>query len=350
MTEQQSVDQELANEVAKISSLMGPWAVRVASTLRLPDHIAAGTTKVSELAQLTGSDPDVLGRLLRYLSVLGVFREEAPGEYQVTELGEFFRDDHPMKLRRFLDQNGFGAKLDAVTARLEQGVRTGRTVYEDVFGRRFWEDQDDYPDPELSFNTLMADHTRWFGPDIRDSFDWGAHKLIVDVGGGTGAGTLLHELLTHFPGMRGILVEDPRETATSAAGSLGPIGDRCTLVRQSLFEPMPQGGDVYVLTNILRNWNQQDAIRILRRCAEAAGPDGDVLVLERILSAEDQHQIHVADANLRILLLLGGKERTLEEFREIGRAAGLDLTATTPTGYSHMYLIRYSAAGRGHQA
>jgi SAM-dependent methyltransferase len=334
------IDVQLSNEVAKISSLMAPWSVRVASTWRLPDLVAEGVDRVDDLAERVGADPDALGRLMRYLSVLGVFREIGPRRYEVTDLGAFFRDDHPMSLRRFLDQNGFGGKLDRVVAHLEAGVRDGRSVYADIFGRPFWRDQDDYADESLSFNKLMADHTRWFGEDVRRSFDWGAVKQVVDVGGGTGSGTFLAELLAHYPDANGVLVEDPQHTAISASPRLAAYADRATIVRQSLFDPMPAGGDVYVLTNILRNWNQADAARILRGCAEAAGPGARILVVERILS-DDDHQIHVADANLRILLLLGGKERTLEEFREIGRKAGLLLNDTRNTDYSHLYLISF---------
>lgn len=340
MPDSTPVDVRLSNEVAKISSLMAPWAVRVAATLRLPDLVTSGITGVSGLAERTGSDPDTLGRLLRYLSVLGVFEETAPGEYALTAMGEFFTDDHPMNLRGFLDQNGFGAKLDRVTAHLAEGVRTGKAVYANVFGRPFWQDQDDYADPELSFNKLMAQHTEWFGEDVRRSFDWAALKQVVDVGGGTGAGTFMSELLTAYPRLSGVLVEDPAETSTSAVDKVHGLGDRCTVVVQSLFDPLPSGGDAYVLTNILRNWGQADAVRILTGCARAMGADGQILVVERILS-DDDHQVHVADANLRILLLLGGKERTLAEFTEIGKQAGMRLESVTPTDYSHLYLIRF---------
>jgi O-methyltransferase domain len=343
MAKQDPVDPQLVNEVAKISSLMGPWAIRVAATLRLPDLVADGVTRPADLAERTGSNPDALGRLMRYLTELGVFREEKPGEYAVTAVGEFFKDDHPMKLRAFSDQNGFGAKLDEVISHLGETIRTGKSNYESVFGKRFWADQDDYPDPSLSFNSLMAEHTRWFGADIRKSYDWESSKMVVDVGGGTGAGTFLAELLTAYPHLQAILVEDPQETAKTAAEALAGVAGRVTTVTQSLFDPMPSGGDTYVLTNIIRNWPDDDAARILRGCADAAGASGRILVVERILT-DDDFQIFVADANLRILMLLGGRERRLEDWRDLGRRAGLRLVSTTPTAYSHMYLIEYAAS------
>ncbi|SHG69898.1 methyltransferase [Streptoalloteichus hindustanus] len=343
MVERESAETRLLNEIAKMASLMAPWAIRVAATERLPDLVAAGTTDAAELAARTGNDTDATNRLLLYLSALGLFRPTAPGNYELTELGELLRDDHPIGLRAFLDQNGFGARLDAVTAHLATAVRTGRPVYRDVFGRGFWADQDSYPDESLSFNRVMAAHTRWFGPDLRRSYDWGAFRHVVDVGGGTGAGTFLAELLRAYPAMRGTLVEDPAETAMSGVDALAEVGDRCDAVTQSLFDPLPEGADAYVLTTILRNWDDDNAVRLLRRCAEAAGAGGRVLVIERVLS-DDDHQLHVRDANLRILLLLGGKERELAEFRAVGAAAGLELTATLPTDYSHLYLLEYRIA------
>ncbi|MCP2257809.1 O-methyltransferase [Streptoalloteichus tenebrarius] len=335
-----SDETRLLNEIGRMASLMAPWAIRVAATLRLPDLVARGVTGADELAARTGSDADALNRLLLYLSALDVFRRTAPRSYELTELGELLREDHPIGLRAFLDQNGFGARLDQVTAHLATAVRTGRSVYRDVFGRSFWKDQDAYQDETLSFNKVMASHTRWFGADLRRSYDWSSFGHVVDVGGGTGAGTFLAELLREHPTMRGTLVEDPEETALGAGDALAEVGDRCVTVTQSLFDPLPEGADAYVLTNILRNWDDENATRILRRCAEAAGRDSRVLVIERILT-DDDYQLHVRDANLRILLLLGGKERELDEFRAVGRAAGLELTATRPTDYSHMYLVEY---------
>jgi hypothetical protein len=343
VAEHSQVTPKLLDEIAKISSLTAPWAVRVAATLRLPDLVAAGVTDVDELAERTGSNADAVGRLLRYLSALGVFQPIGARAYQLTELGELLRDDHPIGLRAFLDQNGFAARLDGVTAHLADAVRTGESIYKDVFGRSFWEDQDAYPDQKLSFNMVMAAHSRWFGPDLKKSFRWADFPHVVDVGGGTGAGTFLADLLAGFPGLRGTLVEDPDETAVTAVEALAGVADRANIVRQSLFEPLPAGGDLYVLVNIIRNWNDDNAARILRGCAEAAGAGGRVVVIERLLT-DDDHQVLVTDANLRILMLLGGKERTEEDFRHLGGTVGLKLTGVLPTDYSHMYLVEYEVA------
>jgi precorrin-6B methylase 2 len=140
----------------------------------------------------------------------------------------------------------------------------------------------------------------------------------VDVGGGTGA--LLAEILRARPKVRGILVDLPGTVARSAEifQTAGVI-DRVTTVGQSFFDPLPGGADVYLLKNVLSDWPDPQAVALLRRCANAARPSGRVVAV-RGVSEE-------ASPELLMMVLVGGKARTLESFRELARQAGLEVTA-----------------------
>jgi hypothetical protein len=150
----------------------------------------------------------------------------------------------------------------------------------------------------------------------------------VDVGGGTGA--MLAELLRLHPGIRGILVDQPGTVARSAdlfreAG----VADRVTTVGQSFFDPLPSGADLYVLKGILNDWPDSEAVAILKRCIDAARPDGRTIVLGGV--TEDN-----APRGLMIeMVLLGGKFRTVGEFREIARQAGAEIVSAgeQPSGH-----------------
>jgi hypothetical protein len=153
--------------------------------------------------------------------------------------------------------------------------------------------------------------------------DWAAVRTVVDVGGGTGA--LLAEILRARPDIRGILVDLPRTVARSgemfqAAG----VTDRVTTAGQSFFDPLPAGADLYLLKSVLADWPDAEATAILTRCAEAARPDGRVVVLSGV--APDG--AGVAEADLLMMVLLGGKHRTVAEFRALAGEAGLDVSAT----------------------
>ncbi|MGI8960123.1 MAG: methyltransferase [Bryobacteraceae bacterium] len=145
-------------------------------------------------------------------------------------------------------------------------------------------------------------------------------KTVVDVGGGPGA--LLAEVLRTRPSVHGILIDLPRTVARSseifqAAG----VADRVTTVEQSFFDPLPMGRDLYILKSVLDDWPDREATTILRRCAEAARPSGRVVVFTNSGPGED------ASPALLIMVLVGGRERSIDELREMTSEAGLEVRA-----------------------
>jgi hypothetical protein len=143
---------------------------------------------------------------------------------------------------------------------------------------------------------------------------------MVDVGGGTGA--MLAEILRKRPEIRGTLVDLPRTVAHSdktfqAAG----VAERVTMVGQSFFEPLPTGADLYLLRKVINDWPDREAIAILRRCAEAARPSGRVVVLSGVMPDNSPRPLTIE------MVLVGGKHRTVSEFRELAHEAGLEVVA-----------------------
>jgi len=144
-------------------------------------------------------------------------------------------------------------------------------------------------------------------------------RTVVDVGGGTGA--MLAEILCARPHIRGTLVDVPRVVASSieifaAAG----VTDRVITSGQSFFDPLPAGADLYLLRGILNDWPDQEAIAILRRCADAAHPDGRVVVLKSV-GANPGGGLSIE------MILLGGKHRSVDEFRVLANHSGLEIVA-----------------------
>ncbi|MDQ1472188.1 MAG: 2,7-dihydroxy-5-methyl-naphthoate 7-O-methyltransferase [Bryobacterales bacterium] len=201
-------------------------------------------------------------------------------------------------------------------------VRTGKPAYHEAFGRGFWEDLEAHPDIAARFDELMGVPGHGV-PDwqiIINPADWESVRTVVDVGGGTGA--LLAEILRARPAVCGTLVDQPQTVARSpevfeAAG----VTHRVTTVGQSFFDTLPHGGDVYVLKNVLDDWPDSEATAILKRCAEAARPNGRVVVFTGAGPGED------ASPGLLMLVLVGGKERTFDEFRALADEAGLIVSA-----------------------
>jgi SAM-dependent methyltransferase len=303
-----------------LSDLCTPWSVHVAVTLKIAEHLDAGITHIDELAAVSGSDAPSLNRLLRHLVSQGLFSEPEPGRFALNEPARALLDPG---MRIVLDLDGFGGRMAYAWGTLLAAVRTGAPAFHTVFGRPFWEDLQANPQIAASFDALMgpAGHGTP-DPAVLVNGDWDSVRTVVDVGGGTGA--LLAEILRARPGVRGILVDFPATVARSAAtfDSAG-VSDRVMAVGQSFFDPLPAGADLYLLKNVLGDWPDREALALLKRCSEAARPSGRVIVLGGV----SPDQTGGPAPELLMLVLVGGKHRTLSEFRELARAAGLEMQA-----------------------
>jgi SAM-dependent methyltransferase len=306
-------------DIWTLSDLCTPWCVHVVATLGIADHIAAGNTEIGPLAAASGADRNSLHRVMRHLVSKGLFAEPAPGRFALNEAAQGLLEE---SVRLGLDLDSFGGRMANAWGTLLSAVRSGKPAYHEAVGRGFWEDLDAHPAIAASFDALMGLPGHGV-PDWRvlvDATDWESVRTVVDVGGGTGA--LLAEILRARPEVRGTLVDLPRTVARSgeifqAAG----VADRVTTVAQSFFDPLPGGGDLYLLKSVLGNWPDREATAILRRCAEAARPSGRVVVFTGAGPGEE------ASPELLMMVLVGGRARTLDELREMAREAGLEMTA-----------------------
>ena len=307
-------------DIWALSDLATPWCVRVAATLRIADHIAAGITDIGDLAAASHADADSLLRVLRHLAGNGVFEEAAAGRFALNQQARVLLDP---AVCLGLDLDGIGGRMAYAWGSLLSAVRTGAPAYHEVFGRPFWEDLQAHPDISASFDALMGPLGHGApDPEVLVSGGWELVRTVVDVGGGTGS--LLAEILRARSSVRGTLVDLPGTVARSgeifqAAG----VAERVTTVGQSFFDPLPGGSDLYLLKNVLGDWPDREATAILRRCAEAAGPTGRVIVLGGVSPDEDSGP----PPELLMMVLVGGKNRSLAEFRELAHAAGLEVEA-----------------------
>lgn len=314
---------DASGDVTRLADAIWPHAVRAAATLRLADHLAGGPQDVKELATRTGLDPDALGRLLAYLVAHGVFHRAAPGVYDLNPAARLLLDDHPARLRARLDQDGLAGRLDRAAAFLTDAVRTGRPVYEVAYGRPYYEDIADDPRLLAEFDGFAHWYTGRSVADLVEGYHWDRVGTVVDVGGGSGM--LLTRLLLAYPGLRGVLVDLPSSAAKAeAAIDAAGLSGRCEAIGGSFFEPLPPGGDVYLLSGVLIDWDDESATAILTRCAEACGPHGRVLVAEQY----EVDEAAFTDEDLRILVLVGGRVRTPDHLATLAAQAGLIVLTT----------------------
>ena len=312
-------------DLSALTDLATPWCVHVAVTLRVAEHITAGTTGIADLATATGCDREALHNVLGHLAGKGVFTEPAPGHFALNETAERLLDPG---VRIGLDLEGIGGRFAGVWSTLPTYVRTGAPGYAEAFGLPFWEDLDAHPELAASFDALIGP-TGHGMPDagFEITGGWSGVRTVVDVGGGTGA--MLAELLRTHERLHGTLVDLPRTVARSS-GILAGVADRVTTVGQSFFDPLPSGADLYLLRGVLNDWPDAEAAAILRRCAEAAGPNGRVVVLKGVGPDDGRRGLSIE------MVLLGGRHRTVSELRALASTAGLHVSAV---GRHHTHLV-----------
>jgi hypothetical protein len=201
-------------------------------------------------------------------------------------------------------------------------VRTGENAFRSAHGADVWDYRARHPQESAIFDGAMTAIMLRANGHVLAAYDFGRYARVVDVGGGRGA--FLGAILEANPGMRGVLFDQPHVVEGA------DLGERCEVVAGSFFEAVPEGADAYLLKAILHDWEDEDAVRILRRCRTAVPDHGAVLVVERELGAANEN----ADAkfsDLNMMLGPGGRERTREEFATLLAAGGFALQGATPT-------------------
>jgi 2,7-dihydroxy-5-methyl-1-naphthoate 7-O-methyltransferase len=307
--------------VWELSDLCTPWCVHVVVTLRIAEHIANGRTGIDELATAAGAHAKSLQRVLRHLIAKGLFEEPSPGRFALNEPARGLQESG---VRLGMDLDSFGGRMAHAWSTLLTTVRTGAPAYQDAFGLPFWDDLQAHPDIAAKFDALMGPE----GHGLPDSEvlidgDWAAVRTVVDVGGGTGS--LLAEILRANPRVRGTLVDLPATVARSAdVFKTAGVADRVTSSAQSFFDPLPAGADLYLLKNVLADWGDGQAGVLLRRCATAMGAEGRLVIIGGV-SPDERGAPSPA---LLMMLLVGGKERSLSEFQRLATASGLRVHAT----------------------
>jgi hypothetical protein len=260
---------------------------------------------------------DGLRRLLRAATTAGLVGELTPGAYVGTELSRLLQPSAPGSLHNFARTvAGRGHWLP--WGQLAAAVRSGEPQATRTLGISQWEHYRAHPDEGRRFAATMTDRTATQIAAIVASLDLSIRRRIVDVGGSEGA--LLAALLAAQPESSGVLFDLPDVVAANATN----LSERIEVVGGDFFAGVPTGGDLYVLKNILHDWPDGDAARILASVRDAIADDGELAVIELVLPEAGQRSLaHYVD--LSMMVTFGGRERTIAEFTALLGAAGFEL-------------------------
>jgi 2,7-dihydroxy-5-methyl-1-naphthoate 7-O-methyltransferase len=304
--------------------LTTPWAIRGVATLRIPDLVADGVTRIEALAERCSADAETLGRVMSYLAARGIFEQPEPGTFALTPVGRLLQEE--AGVRAWLDLEGFGGRMDRAWPALPAAIRTGKPCYDNAYGVSVWEDVQADPRLAESFDALMTAQSEGLWPELLEAYDWSRVREVVDIGGGSG--TVAAALARAHPHLQVTVLELP-PVARAAAERFAREGlaGRCRAQAGSMFDPLPRGAGVYLLSIVIGDWTDANAVAVLRRCAEAADAGGRVLVVEPLLPDDPAMR---AAMDLAMFVVSEGRPRTVEQFRALGGAAGLRLVKIDP--------------------
>jgi O-methyltransferase domain len=330
----------------------GAWvsqAISVAARLGVADAIAGGATTSTEIAAQVGAHGPTLYRLLRALTDHGVFVEGPVDRFTLTPVGESLRSSVPGSMRRWAIWVGARFQRDAWSD-LEQAVRTGEPAFARVHGTDVFSYLQSHPSDAAIFDGAMKDISGNFLAGILAVYDFSSYSTIVDVGGGSG--TLLAHILQAVPAARGVLFDSP-EVVPSAEPVLEAAGitDRCETVAGDFFSEVPAGADLYILSNIIHDWGDEEALAILRTCRAAMREDSHLVIIELVLPDDGRPSIgKLLDLEM-LAVTPNGRQRTAAQYTELLTRAGLDMTNVvlalpgTPASYVEAIPAREHQSG-----
>jgi hypothetical protein len=338
MSHQDTGDEGLADVTLLVRAFQLSKMLQVAAALDLAGWVADGPQPVARLASDFGADPSMLLRLCRALAAFGIFKVTSDGQISQTTRSAWLRKDAKPTLHyaaRYWTTPGNWQAW----ANLEHTVRTGRSSFQETFGIGQFEYNVTHPD-EASLFDLFMQHS----PDDRhaavvEAYDFSDAGLVLDVGGGNGA--LLATILRACPDVKGLLFDQEAVVATAPEilRSLG-LSERCRIEAGNFFEAVPKGGDIYTLSQILHDWNDERCLIILSNGREAMEPDARLLVIERVLDEEPgltNPMSYLADMQMMVIHE-GAKERTEAQFATLFARSGFGAPRVLPTR-SPFYIV-----------
>jgi hypothetical protein len=332
MESTQAAPGALPPQAVVMQMIMGGWgAVSDISRLNIPDVLKKdGPMSAAELvAGGIVADSEALERVLRTCASVGIFTENSQGQFGPTTLSDVLTADSPVSVKVIAQEAG-GLWLKLWTA-LAEAIRTGEPQSRLIVGMEWWDYLKAHPKEMETFGEAMKSNSLNSMRGVLEKCDFSSVGKLVDVGGGFGH--LVVALLEKYPNMRGVLLDMPDLIPLAQAHF--PVSDpriagRLDYVGADMFETVPRA-DAYVLKHIIHDWDDEHCIRLLRNCHKSMEGDGLLVCVDTVLPPMgDTGATSAKLLDILMLLVIGGKERTLQQWEDLYRSSGFRITSITP--------------------
>ncbi|NGX47086.1 MAG: Multifunctional cyclase-dehydratase-3-O-methyl transferase TcmN, partial [Chlamydiae bacterium] len=265
-----------------LNIVSGQWiaqGVYTAAKMDVAGHLLNGTKSIEQLAELTSSDEDNLYRLLRMLASVGIFTEKPGRNFSNTNTSAILAEKHPQSLRSLI--LFYSCEMSRSFDKLDQCVQRGTPAFELTFQKPVFEYFRDNPSSAKLFNEAMKEKSQLVVASCLEAYNFGKFSTVYDIGGGIGL--FLTELLQKYPRMRGLLFELP-EVISEAKPHLKNFGQRCGMIAGDFFKNIPPDGDAYLLKSVIHDWDDDNAVKILRKCHSTMQRNAKLLIVEPLIA------------------------------------------------------------------
>jgi len=320
-----------------LSSLWVTHAIGTFARLGLADAMEEGADTAAAIAAPRGLLPDRVYRLLRALSTCGVVTEGAGGHFALTPLGRLLTSNAPHSMRTSASlMTDYHADI---WANLD-GALKGGVAFETLNGQPLFSWLAAHPEEGARFQRMMVEVHSPETPAIVAAYNFSQFQSIVDVGGGHGM--LLSAILAAHPNVHGTLFDLQEGVDAAKRGAGGPLPG-VSFVAGNVFESVPDGADAYLFRHLLHDYDDDDCLRMLQNVRRAMKPSSRVLVLEKTVPTDDTPSPG-RWLDLHVMLLTGGRERTMPQYEALFDKAGLRLDRVLPTAHPAVEIIEAVAA------
>jgi hypothetical protein len=295
-------------------------ALYAAARLGIADLVDGCPRTLSDLAAKLGVKDSMLWRVMRLLASQGVFEEVVPGVFGNSDLSCFLRTGISGSVRSIVIFRGSDFCF-APFGEILHSIETGEPAREKLYGKNAFDHMKEDPETARIFDDAMTNMSQLIAPAVAEGYDFGAWGSVIDVGGGNGA--LLAAILKAHPGVHGVLADLPQvlDRARERGFLGGELEARCELQPCDFFREVPSGCRACVMKSIIHDWDDPRAHQILVNCRRAMPDDGVLLLVELILLEGDAPCLAKL-ADISMMVLTGGRERNVQEYRELLAGAG----------------------------
>ncbi|PRP91645.1 Multifunctional cyclase-dehydratase-3-O-methyl transferase TcmN [Enhygromyxa salina] len=310
--------------------------IHVVARLGVADHLAESAKTCDELAKLTGCQPKPLSRIMRALVKFGLFMVEDGQKFSLGPLGARLQTEHPRSLRHFCMLNG--AEYYQAYGALVHTANTGQSGLRHVYGTSLYEHMERNPETARVYDLAMDEISRDAAVDLASSYDYEGVQTVVDVGGGSGV--VVRAILRAHPQLRGLCVDRQdvceRAVKTIAASRDAELLERLNFVAGDFFEELPRG-DLYIVKNVLHNWNDASCVRILETVRRALD-GGALLVVEHLVEDDEPSLDRLMNAVLQMAICEDETDaRDEARMRAIMQEAGFTVPRMGQLGTGHYW-------------